>query len=83
MIKARKMKVLNATYNDVISAGNSGKLREVGIATLAEYNMIYDILGHIVNCGKYSETISGNVAEFFNRHGFNAVPYGIGWKISL
>lgn len=52
--------------------------------TLAEYNELPFCLETFVNHPKaFNETISYNVAVFFQKRGFHIEKHGIGWKISI
>jgi hypothetical protein len=52
--------------------------------TPAEYNELPFCLETFVNNPKaFNETISYNVAVFFQKRGFHIEKYGIGWKITI
>lgn len=77
--KTKKLKDVRSIIEDIYCNGNFKKYK---ISTPYIVYEIKSCYNSIVN-GNYSLTICDDVKTFYERRGFNIVPDGIGWKISL
>ena len=78
-----KKKRFSAAYDSYMDIHNSMESLSKNLLTLAEYDIVYEMLIEMSDCKTESKTVIKAVAEWFARHDFHVTQKGIGWTVSL
>ena len=78
----RKISTFTSAYHDLKTIEHINDLKKHNL-TLAEYHAVCDCMEELADCESTTETISLNVAKWFEKRNFTVTKFSLGWEISL
>lgn len=79
MSKKERFSAAYNSYMDIYSMETLSK----NLLTLAEYDIVYEMLIEMSDCKTETKTSIKAVADWFTRHDFHVTQKEIGWTVSL